>query len=62
MKTEEALNISANLLGSILAAESKRPTSIDFADIARQLFDLADAIQTEEKKRTPPAQVGRLKI
>lgn len=57
MKTEEALNISANLLGPILAAESNRPTS---AEIAQQLFDLADAIRAEDKKRTPPAQVARL--
>ncbi len=42
------VSLAATLLGPILAAEPSRPSS---ADVVRRLFELADAISAEQKKR-----------
>ena len=53
MTADQYLQIAATLLGPTLAAE---PVKAEPTEIAKRLFELADAIQTEVKLRTPARQ------
>ena len=49
-------HLAATVIGPLLAAEGKSPSP---ADVARRLFELADAISAEQKKRAAARPPGK---